>query len=465
MKPRQSDTDTGILSTRRDFLKSTGVAAAALAGSLGARADNGSMQCGFAELPPDLVYLNTGTEGSMPSCVMSTLEEGLRTWANDPTISYEVDPVLGKNQPSNREKAAAFFNVRKNNVCLTDNTTMGLSMTLMGLNFHGGDRVVTTNHEHTAMRSPLRVLQERLGITIETRSFPAAETLSGMDSTELLDTLFPDLPVLRGAKALCVSHVYPSTGVRLPLAALREKTNELGIRYLVVDGAQAMGMLDLTGSSNNLKDCDFYAGPGHKWLNGPPGTGVLYIRNENIQPPEFYPMISQRMEKYADCRDESDVCFPVVEALQVRGCSNTPGFTAMIRAMAFANDAGGPAQIEKHILRLSRKVKDGILARAPHCIVSPHSDDDLSSGLTVFFPFRWDRPQVPIRDDKTADWVVRKLLDRNIQVRSIGVANRNSSHETFDISYAVRVSTGHFNSADEIDIFEAALQEILMQIR
>ncbi len=400
----------------------------------------------------------------MPECVLSTLRDGLRKWASDPTTSYETDQVFGKHQQLNREKVAAFLDVGKNNICLTDNTTMGLSMTLMGLNFRPGDKVVTTNHEHNAIKSPLQVLQERIGIQVETQPFPASETLGGMGSSELLDTLFPDSPSLRGAKALCVSHVYPSTGVRLPLSALRKKADELEIHYLIVDGAQAMGMLDLTRGADDLKNCDFYACPGHKWLNGPPSTGVLYIRNENIRPPEFYPTISQRVGQYENCDDESDACFPIAEALQVRGCSNTPGFAAMISAMNFAGDVGGSAQIEKHILRLSRKVKDSILSQAPHSIVTPHSDSELLSGMTVFFPFRWDRPETTFRDKRTADQVVRELLDRNIQVRSIGFPDAGSSGELPEESYARRVSTGYFNTASDIDYLEHALQAVLMRI-
>jgi len=269
---------------------------------------------------------------------------------------------------------------------------------------------------------------------------------------------------LRGAKALCVSHVYPTSGVRLPLRALREKADQLEIPYLVVDGAQAMGMVDLTTSGDSLQNCDFYACPGHKWLNGPPSTGVLYIRNENIRPPEFYPTISQRMGMYASCDDRSDACFPIAEALQVRGCSNTPGFAAMIRAMNFAGDVGGAAQIEKHILGLSRSVKDSILSRAPHSIVSPHSDNELLSGMTVFFPFSWDQPETVFRDKRTADRVVRELLDKGIQVRSIGFPNAGSSGQSSEDSYALRVSTGYFNTASDIDSFEHALKTVLTGI-
>ena len=460
-------------STRRSFLKTAGAAGAALAGGLTApgafsgnepESDSPLEQCGFTALPSGFVYLNSGTEGSMPECVLSSYQNGLKTWAGNPTTSYELDPVLGKRQELNREKAARFLGVGKNNVCLTDNTTMGLSMTLMGLNFRPNDRVVMTNHEHNAIKSPLHVLRERQGLRIETRSFPTAETLSRMDSGEILDALFPNTPALRGAKALCVSHVYPTTGVRLPLGALREKADELNIPYLVVDGAQAMGMVDLGGNGDSVENCDFYACPGHKWLNGPPSTGVLYIRNADIRPPEFYPTISQRMGKYTGCSDDSDSCFPIAEALQVRGCSNTPGFAAMIRAMQFAEDAGGAGQIEKHILGLSREVKKIILSRAPQAIVSPHADTALMSGLTTFFPFSWDKPQTVFSDKKTADRVVKELLARKIQVRSIGFSNAGSSNGSPEESYAIRVSTAFFNTGEQIEIFRKALQEVLMRI-
>ncbi len=106
---------------------------------------------------------------------------------------------------------------------------MGLSMTLMGLDFSRNDKVITTDHEHMAIRSPLRVLKERVGIEIETRPFPSTSVLNKINTTQLLDSLFPDDSELSGAKALCVSHVYPTTGVRFPLRALRQKADQLNI--------------------------------------------------------------------------------------------------------------------------------------------------------------------------------------------------------------------------------------------
>ena len=432
-----------------------------VAGTAGASTAN---SCGYTELPPDFIYLNSGTEGSMSDCVLSALQDGLRKYASNPTTSYESDLLFGKRQVHNRERVASFLNVGKNNICLTDNTTMGLSMTLMGLNFSRNDKVVTTDHEHMAIRSPLRVLKERVGIKIETRPFPSASVISRMNATQLLDSLFPDDSELRDAKALCVSHVYPTTGVRLPLRALRQKADQLNIEYLVVDGAQAFGMLDLTSRDEDIRHCDFYACPGHKWLNGPPSTGVLYIKNEKIQPPELYPTISQRMGNYVSYESEDDVPIPMAEALQVRGNSNTPGFTAMADAIDFAVSVGGASAIENHILDLSSKFKETILAQAPDSIVSPHTDSALSSGLTVFFPFRWDSPQTMFTDKKTADWVVAELLKQNIQIRSIGFLNPVPGTTQRIEVRALRVSTAYFNTERHLELLTDALQDVLMRI-
>ena len=411
----------------------------------------------FSKLAPDFVYLNSGTEGSMPSCVIENLSNNLSRWASDPTTSYETDKHLGKRQHYQRTQVAKLFAVDKDNICLTDNTTMGLNMVLMGLNFETKDKVILTNHEHNAIVSPLTVHQQRIGLKLIKRPFPSAAILNKMNTQELIDFLLPNSDELRGAKALCVSHVYPSTGVRLPLKALRKKADQLAIKYLIIDGAQAFGMIDITQGDDDIKHADFYACPGHKWLNGPPSTGILYIKHSNIQPPEFYPILSQRMTKYID----NSRSFPMAQALQVRGCSNTPGFSAMLAAIDFQNQIGGAKLIESQIMMMSEKIKKFINSHSDTALVSPDNDPRLSSGLTVFFPFKWQQPDKLFSDKKTADHVVNELLKKNIQIRSIGFYNSNNAKNG---SYALRVSTAVFNTDAHIYQFEQALQDVLINL-
>jgi selenocysteine lyase/cysteine desulfurase len=60
--------------------------------------------------------------------------------------------------------------------------------------------------------------------------------------------------------------------------------------------------------------------------------------------------------------------------------------------------------------------------------------------------------------------VVKELLERKIQVRSIGFSNAGSSSRSPEESYAIRVSTAFFNTGKQIEIFTEALQEVLMRI-
>jgi selenocysteine lyase/cysteine desulfurase len=440
------------------------------------RHDDSIELCAFTELPPDFVYLNNGTEGSMPNCVISTYKKTLKKWARNPTTSYETDPILGKRQKENRKRMAEFMGVQQNNICLTDNTTMGLNMVLMGLNFQPGDRVILTDHEHPALISPLWILRERSGIQVEVRPFPEPKHLHQMDSDQLLDFLLPNIPELKNAKALCISHVYNTTGVRLPLDKLKRRVDELNISYLIIDGAQALGMLDLRKPENRLENCDFYAGPTHKWMNGPPGTGILYIKNLNLCPPEFYPVLSQKMGSYMS-GDNPGACLPMAEALQVRGCSSTPAYTALIKLMEFYKQKADQAMVENHIFKLSGDVNAFIESRAPNSLVSP-SDSELRSGLIAFFPFKWSQPETRFKDKATAEWVVNQLLKMGIQVRFVPFPtvdfspecqlqghNPNMaidcSGEPIEQHYVIRVSTGYFNTLNQIEIFKKALKKVL----
>ena len=464
-----SNSESGSSQSRRKFLTNMGVGGTVALGVLsspsiyaGAKKTASLEKCRFTALAQHFVYLNSGTEGSMPDCVIKHLQKKLYAWASDPTTSYELDAELGKRQELNRQRVGEFFGVGKDNITLTDNTTMGLSMTLLGLNFQADDKVIITNHEHNAILSPLQVLDQRIGLDIKVRKFPLAAKLSKMSHKQILDALFPNSDALRNAKALCVSHVYPSTGIRLPLKELRKKADQLNIQYVIVDGAQAMGMLDLSAEGEDISSCDFYAGPGHKWMNGPPSTGVLYLKNKDIQPPEFYPVGSQRMSKYLG--DESKT-FPMAKALQVRGCSNTVGFSAMLEATKFIQQSGGSSAVEKHILDLSKRVKSIISLRAPHALISPDSDEKLMSGLTVFSPFNWKKPQQIYSDKKKADWVVRELLKKNIQIRSIGLIDDLDKKLSGQKRYVLRVSTAYFNTEADINLFQKELKEVLLRIR
>jgi len=433
----------------------------------------------FTSLPTDFIYMNNGTEGSMPADVIAKYTQKLKDWASNPTTAYETDSTLGKQQKQNRQAMADFLGVRLNNVCLTDNTTMGINMVLMGLNFVAGDKVVITDNEHPCVVSPLWVLKQRLGVAVEVVDFPQPQALRDMDAKGLLDHLFCEEALLKNAKALCISHVYPTVGVRLPLDEVRSRADDLNIRYLIVDGAQGVGMVDLGRPENQVTNCDFYAGPTHKWMNGPPGTGWLYVKNERIRPPEYWPPLSQKMAAYV-CDHDNHEQLPMAEALQVRGCSSIPAYVGVVEMLGFFGRLGGQAPVEQHILGLAAKVRAFIESKSPRSLISP-GDDALRSGLTCFYAFDWNRPEKLHKDEESAQKVVDALLAEGVQVRYIDFptvdmrdncclrghdpeALIDCSGRPVEQTFAIRVSTALFNTEDDVAFFTKALEEVLTRI-
>jgi cysteine desulfurase len=87
----------------------------------------------------------------------------------------------------------------------------------------------------------------------------------GLIDEQALDTVLADGPAL-----IAIQHVNNETGVIQPLDRLAPRIREAG-SLLLADCAQSAGKLE-------LPDADFIAACAHK-LGGPPGIGVLLIRN------------------------------------------------------------------------------------------------------------------------------------------------------------------------------------------
>ena len=82
----------------------------------------------------------------------------------------------------------------------------------------------------------------------------------------------------RSTRLLTISHVEFATGFRNDLDALAELCRERGIA-LFVDAIQGLGPHRIDVQRTPI---DFLAADGHKWLLGPEGAGLLYVRRDWI---------------------------------------------------------------------------------------------------------------------------------------------------------------------------------------
>ena len=92
--------------------------------------------------------------------------------------------------------------------------------------------------------------------------------------------------------------------------------------------------------------CDFYACSPHKWLNAPPGTGVLYMR-EDVQD-ILWPTVTEASASRNGCG-----------VFQSRGQQCTPAYACLNEAIDFQNTIGKD-KIEGRILALSTYLKEKV---------------------------------------------------------------------------------------------------------
>jgi selenocysteine lyase/cysteine desulfurase len=384
-------------------------------------------------LDPQIIHLNTGTEGAMPREIIINLSRYLTEFASNPMQAAALSEDFSYFQQKNRERIAAFTGARADEIVLTTNTTEGMNWIIQGLNLLEGDEVICTLHDHSAASSPLDVIHDRSGVTATYLALP-----SPASSKEEIVAIFEET-ITAATKVLCFSHINYTTGLRMPVRELCELAAGRGI-ITVVDGAHALGMLDI-----NLHDlgCDFYSCAGHKWLNAPPGTGVLYIRDAEKNPWNVWPVVT---EAYG---------YPLLSTvLQVRGQQNTPALKAMSDAMDF-QETIGKSSIEARVLELSSCLKKKVgEVWGSQSLLSPESAD-LSTGITAFVPSTKPEDRY---DSSFISGIVTGLRDQyKIYVRSVKFKDSASDTQP---TYALRVSTHIFNSASEIDALIQSIQEI-----
>jgi selenocysteine lyase/cysteine desulfurase len=303
-----------------------------------------------------------------------------------------------------------------------------------GLYLQEGGEVLSTLHEYPSGLACWRLLREPRDVSVTQIELPTPAT----DKDEIVDAFARAITPSTRVMSFC--HINFTTGLRMPVKELCQLARDNGI-ISVVDGAHAIGMLDL-----NMHDlgCDFYATSPHKWLNAPPGTGVLYIRNGLLE--NFWPTITESSPPYTPLN---------ITVLQGRGQQCTPAFACLNDLIDFQQNTIGKERIESRILALSSYLKDKIRETWGEGSLFSPMDETLASGLTSFNPF-------VDHSDFTKIKVYTKLREEyNIIVRSIGFKNRLADPKS---TAAMRVSTHIFNSYQDIDKLISALQTLMAEM-
>jgi selenocysteine lyase/cysteine desulfurase len=211
---------------------------------------------------PGLRYLNHAAVAPWPNraamAVTRFAQENVLLGARDYSDWMELEQRL-------RERLMRLLNAPStDDVALVKNTSEALSFVAFGLPWQSGDQIVISDEEFPSNRIVWEALAAQ-GVEVVQAS------LTGDDPEgALLAACGPR------TRLMSVSAVQFASGLRLDLQRLGAGCKQQNVLFCI-DAIQQLGALPFDVQSYQ---CDFAMADGHKWLLGPEGLGVFYVRSE-----------------------------------------------------------------------------------------------------------------------------------------------------------------------------------------
>ncbi len=188
--------------------------------------------------------------------VNQAAEMGDTVW---PTWARQIEQV--------RTTAGRLVNASPEEMALVPNTTAGISLVAEGFPWRAGDNVVTVAGEFPSNLYPWMHLADR---GVEERRVK-------LDGEAVDPNRIADACDAR-TRLVAVSWVGYASGWRIDVAEMARVAHAWGA-LLFLDAIQGLGVFPLDVRAT---DVDFFAADGHKWMLGPEGAGLLYVKHEHL---------------------------------------------------------------------------------------------------------------------------------------------------------------------------------------
>ena len=185
-------------------------------------------------------------------------------WTTDKTENGEVNARRWDERVEEvRGLAGRLLGCNPTDVAFIKNTSEGIGIVAEGIAWRPGDNVVTAAEEYPANIYPWMNLKDR---GVDVRLVPSRERRIEIDDIR---------SAIDGrTRLVSLSMVEYASGFRNDLGTVGSLCRERGVHFLV-DAIQGLGVLPLDVGQIPV---DFLSADGHKWLLGPEGAGIFYVR-------------------------------------------------------------------------------------------------------------------------------------------------------------------------------------------
>jgi len=378
-------------------------------------------------------YFNAAGAGLVSDGVLEAVVTHLRR--EQRVGGYEAANEVADDVAAVYTSAAALLGAEADEIALFDSATSGLRGVFDALRLGAGDTVVAPRSSYVSQALRLLAMQRHDDV----RLVVVPSDGSGSMDLEALDRAVEDAT---GRVVVSAVHVPTSSGLVEPVAEIAAVARRHGA-LTVVDATQSVGQIDI---DVRAVDCDALVTTGRKFLRGPRGTGMAYLRRGTL---EGIGAWAPDVRGALWTGEDEWTMDGTARQLETWECSVAArlGLGVALREAL----ERGPAATEAHLVGLGSRLRDAL--------------DDLD-GVTVADPLASPSAIVTF----TVDGVASKEVSARLRQRRIDSISVPASHAQWDLGArglpsVVRVSPHVYNDDEDVRVLLDGIADVAAEAR
>ena len=308
-----------------------------------------------------VTHLNNAGAALMPTPVIDAVQNHLTREAQ--IGSYEAQAEAAEALSGFYSAAARALGGRPQEIGYIENATRAWDMVFYAFDWQAGDRLLTAQSDYNSNMVAYRQVEKRFGAQI---------VLIPNDASGQIDTAALANAIDARTKLIALTHMPTNDGLINPAEAVGKIAGAAGVPYLL-DACQSLGQMPIDVGKIG---CTMLSGTGRKYLRGPRGTGLVWVRDDWIEKLEP-PLLDNRAARW----DSIDSFTIQPDATRFENWEfYVAGKIGLARALDLMAETGIEA-IWARIQELSRYLRDGLSATPG---VTVHDTGVEQSGIVTF---------------------------------------------------------------------------------
>lgn len=224
------------------------------------------------QLSPGFTNFNHGSFGSTPREVVNAQRKLVDSAEERPDEWFRIDyrEALAELRP----RISEYINAEPADVVFVENASAGVNAVLRSMTWTVGDVAIILSTAYGMVKKTLAYLTMSYGIEVIQVHIPFPTA----GASEIVALLNAKLDTLQGKRLRIAvfSEIASVPALLLPVEQLSATAKAKGVDVVMIDGAHALGQIQVDMKALSASGADVWVGNGHKWLYSPKGSALLW---------------------------------------------------------------------------------------------------------------------------------------------------------------------------------------------